>query len=104
MHTEMAGTFHLMVHVKFLFPGSDGMRFCSSLLSFPQFQIPGPVNWIPTFTSPQLPTSPFPLAPFNFSFFSIPGWGIGLDYCDIEWIALEMNRDHSIVFEIASKY
>ena len=22
----------------------------------------------------------------------------------IEWIALEMNRDHSVIFEIASKY
>ena len=32
------------------------------------------------------------------------GWGIGLDYCDIEWFALEMNRDHSVVSEIASKY
>ena len=21
------------------------------------------------------------------------GWGIDLDYCDIEWFALEMNRD-----------
>ena len=27
-----------------------------------------------------------------------------MDYCDIEWSALEMNRDHSVVFEIASKY
>ena len=27
-----------------------------------------------------------------------------LDYCDIEWFALEMNRDDSFVFEIASKY
>ena len=27
-----------------------------------------------------------------------------MDYCDIEWFALEMNRDHSIVFEISSKY
>ena len=35
----------------------------------------------------------------NFSFFSIAGWGIDLDYCDIEWFALEMNRDHSVVFE-----
>ena len=42
--------------------------------------------------------------PFNFSFFSITGWGIDLDNCDIEWFALEMNRDHSVVFEIASKY
>ena len=40
----------------------------------------------------------------NFSFFSITGQGIDLDYCNIEWFALEMNRDHSVVFEIASKY
>ena len=38
------------------------------------------------------------------SFFSITGWGIDLDYCDIEWFALETNRDISVVFEIASKY
>ena len=31
-------------------------------------------------------------------------WGIDLDYCDIEWLALETNRDHSVIFEIASKY
>ena len=37
-------------------------------------------------------------------FFTITGWGIDLDYCDIEWFALEMNRDHSVVFEIAPKY
>ena len=42
--------------------------------------------------------------PFNFSFFSITGWGIDLDYHDIKWFALETNRDHSVVFEIASKY
>ena len=35
---------------------------------------------------------------------SIIGWGIDLDYCDIEWFALETNRDHSVVYEIASKY
>ena len=29
---------------------------------------------------------------------------IDLDYCDIEWLALEMNRDHSVIFEIAPKY
>ena len=40
----------------------------------------------------------------QFSFFSITGQGIDLDYCDIEWFALEMNRDHSVVFEIAFKY
>ena len=36
--------------------------------------------------------------------FSITGCGIDLNYRDIEWFALEMNRDHSVVFEIASKY
>ena len=41
---------------------------------------------------------------FNFSFFSITGQGIDLDYHDIEWFALETNRDHSVIFEIASKY
>ena len=41
---------------------------------------------------------------FKFSFFSISGWGVDLDYCDIEWFALEMNQDHSVIFEIASKY
>ena len=41
---------------------------------------------------------------FSFSFFSITGQGIDLDYLDIEWLALETNRDHSVIFEIASKY
>ena len=27
-----------------------------------------------------------------------------MDYRYIEWFALEMKRDHSVVFEIASKY
>ena len=39
----------------------------------------------------------------NFSFFSITGWGIDLGYCDIEWFALEMNRDLPVVFEAAPK-
>ena len=25
-------------------------------------------------------------------------------YCDKEWLALEMNRDHPVIFEIAPKY
>ena len=36
--------------------------------------------------------------------FRVTGWGIDLDYCDTEWFALETNRDHSVFFEIASKY
>ena len=29
------------------------------------------------------------IEPFNFSFFGIIGWDIDLNYCDIEWFALE---------------
>ena len=36
--------------------------------------------------------------------FSITVQGIDLDYHDIEWFVLEINRDHSVIFEIASKY
>ena len=36
--------------------------------------------------------------------FNLTGWGIDLNYCDIQWFALEMNRHHSVVFEVASKY
>ena len=39
----------------------------------------------------------------NSSFFGISVSGIDLDYCDTEWFALETNRDHSVVFETASK-
>ena len=27
-----------------------------------------------------------------------------MDYCDFEWFALETNKNHSVVFEIALKY
>ena len=44
------------------------------------------------------------MEPFIFSSFSITGWGIDLDYCDIEWFAFETNKNYSVIFEIASKY
>ena len=40
----------------------------------------------------------------NLSFFNISGWGIDLDYCDVEWFALKTNRDHFFVFEIVHNY
>ena len=30
--------------------------------------------------------------------------GIRLNYCDVDWLALEMNRDHCVIFEFAVKY
>ena len=38
------------------------------------------------------------------SFFSISGWGINLGWCNIEWFALETNRDHPVIIETAHKY
>ena len=42
--------------------------------------------------------------PFNFNFSSISDWGIDLDYCDVEWFALEMNQGDSVIFETVPKY
>ena len=36
--------------------------------------------------------------------FSIRDCGIDLDYHDVEKFALEMNQDHSVVFEIVPTY
>ena len=30
-------------------------------------------------------------------------YGIDVDYCDIEWFALEKNRNHFVIFEIVLK-
>ena len=35
---------------------------------------------------------------------SITSQGIDLDYSHIEWLASGMNKDHSVIFDIASKY
>ena len=44
------------------------------------------------------------IEPFNLSFFGISGWSIHLYYCGVEWFALEMNRDHSVISEITPKH
>ena len=38
------------------------------------------------------------------SFFTVSAWGTDFDYCDIECFALEMNKVHSVIFELAPKY
>ena len=32
------------------------------------------------------------------------GWGTDWDHCDTELFALEKNREHSVIFEIACNY
>ena len=34
----------------------------------------------------------------------VHGWGIDLDYFNVEWFALEKIRDHSVIFETIPKY
>ena len=88
--------------------------FCTQRLNL--LVTPG-ISWFPTFAfwSPMMKRTSFlgissrrscrsSENPFNFCFFSITGHGIDLDYCDIELFALETNRDHSVIFEIAPKY
>ena len=43
------------------------------------------------------------MEPFSFSLFGTSGWYIDLDYCDSEWFALEMNRNHSVIFKTVPK-
>ena len=42
--------------------------------------------------------------PFNFSFFIMTGWGTDVDYYSTEWSALETDRNHSVIYQIAPKY
>ena len=85
--------------------------FCTPRPNLPV--TPG-VSWLPTFAfqSPMIKRTSFFLVWVLEGLvgchrtvqFGISDWGIDLDYCDIEWFALETNRDHSVIFEIASKY
>ena len=40
----------------------------------------------------------------NFSFFSLSGQDIDLEYYEVKWFASEINQDPSLVFEVAPKY
>ena len=61
------------------------------------FCIPVPYNENDFFFGCQFQVLQVFIEPFNFSFFSITGWDIDLDYFDTEWFALEANRDYSVI-------
>ena len=44
------------------------------------------------------------MEPLIFSLFCISDWVIDLDYCGVEWFALEKNHDNFVLFGIAPKY
>ena len=100
------------------FSWQNSTRLCPALFCTPRPNLPvtSGVSWLPTFAfqSPIMKRISFGgcqfqkvlkvfIESFNFSFFSITGRGIDLDYYDIKWFTLETNRDHSVVFETASK-
>ena len=94
----------------------NSISLCPALFCIPRPNLPFTpgVSWLPTFAfhSPIMKRTSFwgvsskrpCMSSFSFSFFTVNGLGIDLDYCDIEWFALETNRDHSVIFETASKY
>ena len=101
-----------------VFSWQNSISLCPASFCNPRPNLPvtPDVSWLPTFAfqSPMMKRTSFLVLVleghvclhrmFNFSFFSISSWGTDLDYYDIEWFALEMNRDHSVVFEIPHNY
>ena len=97
------------------FSWQNSISLCPASFHIPRPNLPVTpgVSWLPTFVfqSPVVKGHLFWVLvvdglvclhkTIQLSFFSITGWGI--DHY-IEWFALEMNRDHSVVFEIAPKY
>ena len=68
--------------------------------SLPTFAFQSPIMKRTSFLVSVLKGLVGPHRTIHFSFFSVTGWGIDLDYGDIEWFALETNRDHSVQLSI----
>ena len=87
------------------------VRLCPASFCTPRtnLSVTPHISWLPTFAfqSPMMKRAPFLLLvleclvghqrPFTFTFSGISGWGVDLDYCDIEWVDLEMNRENSMM-------
>ena len=100
------------------FSWQNSISLCPTSFRIPRPNLPVTpgVSWLPTFAfqSPIMKRTYFLVLvlkglvglhrTIQIQLFSVTGWGIDLDHHDIEWFALEMNRDHSVVFETASKY
>ena len=92
-----------------LFPAS----FCTPRPNLPVTQS---VSWLPTFAfqSPIMKRTSFWVLvleglvglhrTIQLQLLQHYCWGMDLDYFDTKWFTLETNRDHSLIFEIASKY
>ena len=105
---------------KRVFPMTSAFSWQNSVSLWPaSFCIPRPnlpvtpgISWLPTFAfqSPIMKRTSFVGVDSRRSYRSSLNRSISassvllVDYWDIEWSALDMNRDHSVVFEIVSKY
>ena len=97
-----------------VFSWQNSVRHCPASFCTPRPNLLPSISWLPNFASqsPMMKRTSFLVVVLEgltglhgtFSFFGISGWGIGLDYCDIECFALETNQNHFVVFETASKY
>ena len=87
--------------------------FCSPR---PNLPITPGISWLPTFAfqSPLMKRTSFLVLvlkglvglhrTIQLQLLQHYGLGPRLGYCDTEWVALERSRDHSVIYEIASKY
>ena len=73
---------------------SEVAQSCLTLRDPMDYQAPLPMGFSSQeyWSGSPVPNKELDIEPFNFSFFSVTGWGIDLDYCDIEWFVLERNR------------
>ena len=99
----------------------NSVSHCPASLSSPKPSLPvtTSISWFPTFAFQSLMMNRS-----SFFLLLVPGgllglhrtdqlqlglaWIIGLeqglDYSDVEWLVLEKNWDHSVIFEVAPKY
>ena len=99
------------------FSWKNSVSLCPASFCTPRPNLPVTpgISWLPTFAfqSPMTKRTSFLGVSSRRSYRSSQNrstlafqryWlGIDLDYCDTERFALEMNRDHSVIFETASK-
>ena len=96
-----------------VFSWQNSVSLCLASFRTPRPNLPVTpgISWLPTFAfqSPMMKRiSFFGVVLEGFvglhrtvqpQLFDISGWGTDLDYYDIEWFVLEMNRNHSVIFE-----
>ena len=100
----------------FSWQNSISLCLASFCIPRPNLPVTPGVSWLPTFAfqSPIMKRTSFLVLvlqglvghhrPIQLQLLQHQWLGYRLDYCDIEWFALETNRDHSVILGIASKY